>query len=105
MQTWSEWLTYMGINIPVAFAGMLGGMLKALMSNRGDLIGALTSVMAGLTVANYLGSIIAAQFVSWNLPAPGAGFLTGYVAVILIDKLTEMAKAWVPKAQQERKDA
>lgn len=94
--SWGEYFIYLGIKLPDAIAGMLGGLVKALMFHRDQPFEAVAATIVGAITANFLGEGVAAkmtEWVPWMAPSRGAAcFITGIVAMILCQLLIDQSK-------------
>lgn len=95
---WGDYLTYLGIKVPDAMAGALGGVAKALVMKERP-VEAIPSMMVGMLVANFFGEGIANQIQGWGLTRGGSCFAVGIAAMLLVQFVLSQAKARLAKSE------
>lgn len=95
--SWGDYLTYLGIKLPDAVAGMCGGLVKALLFHKDEPVEAVIATIIGALTANYLGEGVSSQLTSLGVGRGASCFITGIIAMILVQLAIDQAKKWTPK--------
>ncbi len=90
---WNDVSLYLGIKFPDLVAGMLGGVVKALVFHREKPWETVVSGIIGGLVANYMGEPIAIQL-GWGRGA--VCFAVGISAMVICQAVIERARNWGP---------
>lgn len=92
---WQDIGSYLGIKMPDLIAGMLGGIVKALIFHRDKPMETVVAGIVGAIVANYLGEPISIQM-GWGRGA--VCFAVGVSAMAICQAIIDRARNWQPKS-------
>lgn len=85
----SSWLSSIGIDLTLMFAGMIGSIMMATKKNAWDLKRSLIGVMSGTLSANYLTQVAIEVFDLEGKSQYGVAFLLGYFGLKGVEKFIE----------------
>lgn len=92
-----EFLRKVGVDLNLVLAGLCGGAVKALVMGERKMGDVTVSMLVGCFTSNYTADYVVDRF---GLKPGFAGFVTGVLAMMLVQGAISAARAWRPKVPE-----